>query len=346
MPSETRIHHCAIHALRKEEGGHFVAAPVNAEHDITDTVAWLVDELTSEYAKRSNKAYGVFAVDEDQYPTQRQLRDYMAGAAEDFGGLTARMMATLVDRAKGTAATGGYVIFVHFRQVETEALIVTIVNDKVGARLTGGRLNRTNYLDLGGFRFAGRVDITKWRAGGNRYVDFLKGRGDISEYFQRFLGCDTTVQAAQDTRNVVGVVKRFAVAQGMNQEDRADLLQRAKAIGDRYAMRHEEMTLDAFANELHPTDPAALLEYLTDLELNITGAFVPDRRSLRSLTVYRGKTQLWSLEFERSALDEGEIDYNAEAGTLTIRHIPEGLRDQLRDEVGTDRDQTDGAADL
>lgn len=271
MTDETKIHHCAIHSLKKNKGGQFSTETVNTKHNITKIVTWLVDELTKEYDKRPNKAYGIFAQNDDLYPTQKQLKNYLQKTPPNFADFTSKMMATLVDKAKGTTASGGYVIFVHFNKNDKETLIVAITNDKIGAQLRDGQLDQTTYLDLDGFRFAGRININKWQNHRPRYIDFLKGRGDVSEYFQRFLGCDTTTQAKKDTKKVIEVVKKFASDLGLSQEEKADFLDRAKTIGDRYASKKQEMTLEAFANELHPDDPPALLGYLTDENFSITG---------------------------------------------------------------------------
>ena len=44
------------------------------------------------------------------------------------------------------------------------------------------------HLDMAGLQVAGRIDITAWQAGAERYISFLKGRGDVAGWFKRCLG--------------------------------------------------------------------------------------------------------------------------------------------------------------
>ena len=79
--------------------------------------------------------------------------------------------------------------------------MVAIINDKLGAALTKDLdIADIKHLDLDGFRFAGRVNITAWLEDADRYIGFLKGKGDVAEYFKEFLGCDTTIQDKEDTK--------------------------------------------------------------------------------------------------------------------------------------------------
>ena len=39
-------------------------------------------------------------------------------------------------------------------------------------------------------RVAGRIDLGAWQTGGERYISFLRGRGDVAQYFKLFLGCN------------------------------------------------------------------------------------------------------------------------------------------------------------
>lgn len=341
MPSETQIHHFAIHELIKVEGG-FDTRPVNPEHDVTDTVEWLVDELTNLYAKRASKAYGIFSEDDANLPTQGYLRSYLDAGAADFAGFTQNMMSTLAFQArKKSAAAGGFVFFAHYTRDDAVFLMVAIVTNKLGASLTASTLNRIVHLDVEGFRFAGRININGWVANEKRYISFLKGKGDVAEYFQEFLGCDTSVQAVVDTRTLVRVIEDFASDKGMTAEEKLDFLRRAKSIGDDLARRGAQIDFQAFANELYPTEPEALVERLADPELALGDGFVPDRRVLKTLVTFRAKTALWSIEFQREAIARGAIRFDRQNSTLVIAQLPDELLAELRDEVAENDELAD-----
>src|SRR3546814_7869702 len=92
-------------------------------------------------------------------------------------------------------------------------LLVAIITDKLSAALTSQRdVRDVRHLDLDGFRFAGRINLTAWAIGDERYISFLKGKGDVSEYFRHFLGCDSVVQERVDTSNLVAALKEIGRA--------------------------------------------------------------------------------------------------------------------------------------
>lgn len=335
MPNN--IINVAVHDLRKAEDGFDIVLgrdelPINA------TTQRVVDDLHELYSRRSSKSHGRFSDNDDDYPTQGHLRAYVEAEPGDFADLTSKLMTTLQIQARRRPnAAGGHVFFAHFEREGRQFLLVSIVNDKLGAALTRDLdVRDVRHLDMEGFRFAGRINMTGWAAGDQRYIGFLRGKGDVADYFKEFLGCDTTIQDRQDTAELVTALKRFADDQGMDGPAKDDFLGRAKTICERSAKNREELEFAALANELIPANPALLLDVLTDPDRALNDRFVPNRRALGSLVKFKAKTPLWSVEFEREALTGGNIVYDAADDSLTIRGLPAELSAQLRAEAAVD----------
>ncbi|MFG1225282.1 nucleoid-associated protein [Xanthobacter wiegelii] len=326
----------AIHDLERGEDGFRVKAG-NDHLAVTSTTQRVVDELYELYSRRASKSHGKFSLADDAAPTEQHLRDYL-NQTIDFAGLTDKMMATLKHQAGlRNAAQGGHVFFAHFSRDGRQFLLVAILNDKLSAALTTSYdVADVQHLDMDGFRFAGRINLTGWAANEERYIGFLKGKGAVSEYFMAFLGCDNTVQARQDTTDLVLALKGYADSQGMAGEVRDEFLGKAKAICDRVSRNREEIEFEALANELAPSEPQSLLSVLTDPERKLNDRFVPDRRALSSLVKFKGKTSEWSVEFERDALSRGKVRYDATENTLTLLDLPTDLTAQLRNELVRD----------
>ncbi len=234
------------------------------------------------------------------------------------------MMETLKAQAgyKG-AATGGHVFFAHFEREGRQYLLIAIVNEKLGASMTSDLdVQDVRHLDMDGFRFAGRINMTGWANGEERYIGFLKGKREVSEYFKEFLGCDTTVQNRRDTAELVQALMAFAIDEGMDTPSKDDFLARAKTICERSAKAQEELSFEALANELSPQDPERLMTVLADPDLRLNDGFVPDRRALGPLIKFKGKTPTWSIEFNRDAITRGNVRFNAEDNTLTLTGLP------------------------
>lgn len=331
------IKNVAVHDLNRT-GTAFTVTLGTKQLTVTPTVQRVIDDLYDLYSKRTSKSHGKFSEKKDDYPTEGHLKEYVDGDAKDFSALTTKLMTTLqVQAAKRTLATGGHVLFSHFVRDARDYLLVAIVTDKLGAALTSDLdMNDVKHLDMDGFRFAGRINITGWQNKEERYIGFIKGKGDVAEYFKEFLGCDTTTPDRKDTVDLVSALKMFADSQKMSTEDREDFLYRAKIICERAARNKEELEFETLANELVPKDPKVLKNALADPNLQLNDGFVPNLRALRSLVRFKAKTQLWSLEFDREALTAGNIKYDASSRKLTISDLPADLVSELNRELSPD----------
>lgn len=322
-----------IHDLeRKPDGFHVRLGQVLAE--ITDTTRRVVEELHDLYNRRPSRAHGRFS-DEADNATPEQLRRYLTAARPDFLGLSAGMMLTLQRKAERRAgAAGGHVLFAHLRRQGRDYVLVAIVNDRLGAMLTGDKeLRDVRHLDLDGFRFAGRINLSAWQAGEDRYVGFLRGRGQVSEYFKAFLGVDAIVQARKDTTDLVDALIEFTRIQHLSDAESRDFLHHARAFCARAAKANAEVEFAALANELMPRAPDILLQHIAHADRGLNDHFIPDTRALRFLVHYQGKTDDWSVEFSRDALSRGAVRFDPGKQTLTLRHLPHDLLAQLQAEI-------------
>jgi nucleoid-associated protein len=333
MPN--KIFHVAIHDLRRKGENDFEFIVGKNDLKQGPTVVRVVDELHRLYARRASKSHGKFSIDAVNFPTQKFIRTYIDKGSNDFDLLTTSLMTTLVTQARRKpGATGGHVFFVHFENEAKHFIMIAIVNDRLGAAITRDfDVSDVTTLDLDGFRFAGRINLTAWLNGEERYLGFLKGKGDVAEYFKEFLGCEATVEDKSDTQALVAALKQFAESQKMSGADRDEFLLKAKTICDTSAKKREGLEIAAFANELFPKEPDLLLKELTDDTRKINDGFIPNRRVLGTLVRFRAKTPLWSIEFEREAIAQGKVRYNAVANTLTLNDIPAELAEELKANV-------------
>lgn len=327
----------AIHHLSRAGTGAYEVRPGNGDLAIGRTATRLIDELHSLYKRRASKGYGRFSDDAVNFPTSANLRSYVGGSSS-FEDTTIAMMGTLAKDAGARAASaGGHVFFAHFERDDVQYVLIAIITDKISAALTtDADLEDVLHLDVDGFRFAGRVDLTTWARGDGRYVSFLKGKGPVAEYFREFLGCDTTIESVVETRNLVEALKAFTETCDLDRGERRAFLDRALEICDRDARANKVLDFTTLANELHPEDPVALLDILADPGRSLSDGFVADRRSLKGLANFKRKTRNWSVEFERRALHEGKVSFDPETNAITLYEVPDDLRNALIEEVPGD----------
>jgi len=324
----------AIHDLLKQDGKFEIVMGADSL-DHTPTTQRVIDSLYELYRQRGTKSHGKFSDDKDLYPTERFLTTYIADPATRFPSLVQSMMATLKNRAASRpAAVGGHVFFAHFQRDSRQYLLVAIVNDKVSAALSKAyQVTDVQHLDIDGFRFAGRINITGWLDHDDRYISFLKGKGDVAEYFREFLGCDVASAEKADTRELKEALNDYAAQKGFVEAEKQEFIKRAYDYCDLQARLKQELHFQALANAVMPHEPEPFLYYLTDPDRKLNDGFIPNRQSLRSMLKIKGDTEFWRLEFDRSAISKGQVEYDVERNELILRGIPPTMMQDIKDEL-------------
>lgn len=331
---ENKIHKVIVHTVIKKEG-KFELDPRDTTLEVGVTVQRLIDQLAHLYATKAGKEHGRFEEDEENYPVSRFLRDYCESPVQDLVSASLSMSGTLIREAQRTASPGGHVFFAHFTRNtpsdNDDYFIVAILNDELGTALKDKEVIDSTHLDIKGFRLAGRVNLTKWRGNSEKYLSFLKGKGQdkVSGFFKAFIGCNNSVAAAAETRCLTQVLELFAENKSMSDEVKSEFLRKAYTICKGYADTDRPFELEPFSNELWPDNPEELIVAVSESGTNISDGFVPDKRSLNRLVKFSGKSKHWRLDFDRLALESKEILFDKENGSLTITQLPAELLERM-----------------
>ncbi len=321
-----------VHKLVKE--AHQRTATVEPRMEpvaVSSTVQRLMDQLHTLYSERTGKGYGYFEANENEYPVQKYIRRHHVACETNFFDFSIELMEHLRLRAQvEQLATGGYVLIAKIKNGATEFLMIAIVTEVLGAAITEGmEVVDSVHLDMTHLRVAGRVDLTAWQSGAERYISFLKGRGDIAGYFQLFLGCDDMLLALEESKKLVIGLGRFAEVQQLDAENRDRLFDAAHQYLDELGRTKETVSLEALTNHLWPHEPEAFRRILAAEELGLSDGFVPDRRAIKGLVRFQGKSNYWKLSFDRKAMRCGDLRYDKENDTIVLSSIPPDLRDEL-----------------
>ncbi len=290
----------------------------------------LIDEIHTAYKKRSGKSHGAFEADEQNYPTAANLRKHFQGQSANFVNTSHALMQTLLTKANEASsnlATGGSVLMAHVTNGESEWFIVTILTDKVSAAIDDDlNLVDSVHLDLNSMRFAGRVDITRWLNDEDRYVSFLQGASrDVSDYFQRFLGCTHPQAIRKQTKRLVDAVLSAVNGLEATEEQREAARLQIYQYLDECARHADPLSIDSLCNRAWPDNPDALRGPLTDPDTGISDGFVPHKTALKGLVRFEGKGPHWQVKFEREAVTEGNVKLDADAKEITIKNVPDDV---------------------
>lgn len=341
------IHHAVVHKLDREAGEPSVIHPAPACLDVTDAPLWtLIEAVHKVYSDRQGKSYGVFDPELTPVSAEPYLQQLRDQADADFYGISIALMQILKDKVDPqNFATGGHVLMFDFSANGTRWFVVAIVNSAPGTMVDDDfKVVQAPHLDVDGIRFAGRVNFPEWERANQRYISFLRGKtSEVSQYFQKFLGCSTSQLDMADTRNLVKVIKQFAVDQNLDDADRERLLGEVNSIAFDKAERQEPLDLGELANRVWPQAPEELNAAFAQADPPIADGFVPRKRGLDGLVRFKAKTAKWKLEFEREAIQDHTIHFDPDEGTLTIRNLPADILASLTNEFSSNANPDDPA---
>ncbi len=274
-----------IHKLNKDTGASSQIVEARTCLDVRDEpLQALVNQVHDVYASRASKSYGKFDPELSPVSAELHLQSLRDRSDADFLGVSKQLMRVLKDKSDGeNFATGGHVLIAESVSNSVRWTIVVILNNKSGTTINEElKVIRAPHLDVDGIRFAGRVNLTEWGNGTTeRYISFLKGKkNEVSQYFQRFLGCSTVQQDLNDTRNLVTAVKAFAVTQGLPEAERENLLREVYKFADERATKKQPLDLSELANRVWSANPEELKSAFAQADPPISDGFIPKKRGL------------------------------------------------------------------
>jgi nucleoid-associated protein len=241
-----------------------------------------MERLCRHFAERPGKGYGWFEKDERSFPMPRLVREHAIEERMDFATLSKEMVALLQQRGRGQGGRGRLRAHRPRHRVRRRLLYVALLQETLGTVIGDGlSIQDSPHLDFPALQVAGRIDISAWQAGAERYISFLKGRGDVAGWFKRFLGCTDVVIALKETKKLVETLSHFADTQQLEAAGRDELLERAHLVLEEMGDSGAALNLEAVAAQIFPDAPQKLSETLQDEALDLASGFVPDKRALR-----------------------------------------------------------------
>lgn len=339
LPSN-QVTNFIVHKLIKEAHQRNARVdPRSTAMDVTPTVQRVVDHVHKLFADKIGKGYGRFEENEDEFPAIKYVRRYVSEGGPDFLEFSLELMDHLRARAEvEQLATGGYVLIAMIDNGATRFLLVAIVTETLGAAITAGMdVVDSVHLDMSHLRVAGRVDLSAWQSGADRYISFLKGRGDVADYFRRFLGCNDMLLALEESKKLVMGLERFADEQSLEPGHRDRFLESAHQYLEELSRSRTAVSLDELTNHLWPQAPDEFRRSLASDDLQLSDGFIPDRRATKALVKFEGKSRYWRLAFDRKAIRNGDLRYDEKTDTITLSNIPLELRSDLLHEISDEQ---------
>ncbi len=303
------------------------------ELEIDATLTNVSTQIRSLYKK--GVVYGVFEEDENVYVFKSLLKQCIDNGWSNFIEFSKSSLAVLQARMnEKQASVGSYVMFIHYRENSADYLFVVMMNDEEGAYVTEQlTLKKSIHLELSKLHMAARINIDKWLSAGEddetgmKYVSFVRGRRDVSDYFISFVGCTSITRPKEATRQIINILDDFADENNLTPEQ----VTSNREIADDYLSRclneEKEASIETLSLLLDEDNPEAFSDFIDSEGYQMNAYFHVDRPALARL---RGVKYESSKLNVRMSHDYVKTHVSLVNNSITIKDAPEKLMEDIK----------------
>ena len=328
------LNQIALHQLIKRDENNLELVLRDSLLPANATVEAMVEELHRVYSAK-NKAYGLF---NDESELAEALRNCRKGE-DDFLAFSRAATGRLRDElAKYPFAEGGVVLFVHYRYLAVEYLLLAVLNSQSSMHVNEQLdISTTHYLDINHADIVARIDLTEWETnpGSTRYLTFLRGRvgRKVADFFMDFLGASVGLDTKAQNRGLLQAVDDYCSESNLDKNERQNYRQQVYSYCNEQLQAGEEIALEDLSKELPPLGEKSFQAFTQEQGYELEEHFPADRGTLRQLTKFAGSGGGLTINFDALLLGE-RIFWDPTTDTLTIKGTPPNLRDQLQRRTG------------
>ena len=329
------IRHIIVHQIdKKPDGTPAVLHARDTELRASQAIENMLADLNESYNAKQGKAWGLFHGESGAYPFSRWLKDYL-DESQDFTVFSRHAVEHLQKlMEESNLSTGGHVLFAHYQQGMTDYLTVALLHHSEGVAVNDALdVTPAKHLDLGQLHLAARINISEWQNNkqSKQYISFIKGKNGrkVSDYFRDFIGCQEGVDAPGETRTLLKAFSDFVESEDLPEEQAREKTNTLVGYATSQAKLGEPMTLEELSGLIDEDRPKAFSDHIRNRDYRLSPEIPADKRTLNQFRRFTGRAEGLSISFEAHLLGS-KIDYDENAGTLTIRNLPTQLRDQLK----------------
>lgn len=329
------IRHIIVHQIdKKPDGTPAVLHARDTELGSSQAIENMLADLNESYNAKQGKAWGLFHGESGAYPFSRWLKDYL-DESQDFTAFSRHAVEHLQKLIEeSNLSTGGHVLFAHYQQGMTDYLTVALLHHSEGVAVNDTLdVTPAKHLDLGQLHLAARINISEWQNNkqSKQYISFIKGKNGrkVSDYFRDFIGCQEGVDAPGETRTLLKAFSDFVESEDLPEDQAREKTNTLVGYATSQAKLGEPMTLEELSGLIDEDRPKAFYDHIRNRDYGLSPEIPADKRTLNQFRRFTGRAEGLSISFEAHLLGS-KIDYDENAGTLTIRNLPTQLRDQLK----------------
>lgn len=329
------IRHAVIHQIDKKPDGSPAVLHL-ARQSLPDTQAIenLLADVNDTYNAKTGKAWGLFHAQSGAYPFSAWLSKFIEGELGfmDFTCTASEHLIKLMEESN--LSVGGHVLFALYQQGLTEYLTIAILHQVEAVAVAADLSVATSHqLDTGTLNFAARINLSEWKNNpvSKQYISFIKPKGGrkSTAYFQDFIGCQEGVDSPGETRTLLKAFSDYFEREDLPANTAREKSHELVTYAAAQTKTGKPISLTELSEVLDEDQPTSFAEFIKTGDYGLTERFAADKRTLNQFRRYTGRAEGLSISFESHLLGS-KIEFDQDAGSLTIRNLPVNLADQLK----------------
>lgn len=337
-----------LHSVNKKEDKSAVQEKLRPTENEKDVSAQRLSKSINEIFNKTGLSMGHFIIKKNDDDIGSQVETllkkyYVKGDFTDFvkftQSCTLHLKKKLQDKS-AIKAKGGHVWFNHYTYAKQHFLSIVLLRQKVSTSIEDLSLKQFDSVDLEKLHMGARINLTKWSESvdASKYISFKIGREakTVTDYFSNFIGCEAFTAAKVDTNAMIRVINSYCDVHKIENEKKEYLKSFVyTTISDWLSNGDTTIRIDRISDlldnkfEIDEDERGVFLKTAQSEPHSLNNEISPDKRELSRLKRYYGKNNDVSVSFSSNLLNVS-VFYDQDKDVLTIKDVPEALKQQLR----------------
>lgn len=315
-----KIEKIAIHEIDKNVQEKSATEYIsNSLMDIKNTkVIEIIESLDEEFVKKTGKK-AVFSSDTG---FQKEITDFgKIDLLVDSGKLTVKLKDQITNILN---ARGGYLVFCQYANKHQflSVFFVRNTSSKKLSRSNGGwDVETVEHLDTKGFAMGVKINLTLYldKKSEDRYLTFVKGNTQVSEYFEKWVGIDEAKSETRDFNSFIDIIDNIALPEQYKKENKTHQDFKLDIYNYIRSKKDKKVNLKELSNHFY-SEENTLEKYAEENNIDIDGEFTASSSQLKRL--YRINVQADEIRLQAPfakfskdiiTFDKGKIIINSPA---------------------------------
>lgn len=328
-----------IHKINKSAGNKNSTLKLAEEEiRITKSEIRFVADVRESFNRKSVPTHGIFEDAFEFNGFQKAIQQYINDEI-DFMQFSTDSMSYYKRVIESSApATGGFIIFADFIITDNNERYILIfsIDNKQGYTLSEIALaiQEIQNLELNKMDLASIINITRWQNSKKpnndikTYLTFIRGKKQISDYFQNFIGCLDKTTASESSTLLLNTVSEYIKENGIDENRAKEIRSKISDYCQEANKNKKEILLSHISSLFDEENPNLFLEYAVDERFGNSEVIKYDGKTLRSLKFIDYQSEDFTLKFNKQLIGK-TIRINKDRTSITITDLPDELKSQF-----------------